>query len=106
MTENTDLYLTTMANGDVWSVPVMVIARNRAENYKDEYDDDIERSLAEDTWPLFTHTPAEIYDWAQNNMDWSDVADKAFIYRQATKPAEDWEESWCNGKHDVVKAND
>lgn len=104
MAEPTDLYLTVMANWDVWAVPVMVIAKNRAENYKDEFGGDIDCSLAEDTLPYFARVDAEVYDWAQNNMDWSDVSPHAFLYQKAEKTWEDWEESWCSGRHDIVKA--
>lgn len=102
--EPTDLYLTVMANGDVWAVPVIVIAKNRAENYKDEFGGSLERSLAEDTLPLFADDDSEVYDWARNNMNWSDVVDQAKLYKKAKRAPEDWEESWCNGRVDIVKS--
>ena len=103
--EPTDLYLTTMANGDVWAVPIMAIARSRAEHYKDEYDGSLERSLAEDTLPCFTEDAYEVTDWAANNMNWSDAESQAFLYRKAGVAVEDWEESWTNGDHDIVKGS-
>lgn len=103
MTDLTDLYLTTMANGEIWAVPVMVIARDRAKNYKDEFGDSVERSLAEDTLPLFAECPAEIFDWAQNNMNWSDVVSEAWLYGAEPQKQADCEESWTNGHHDIVK---
>lgn len=42
-----------MRDGSIWAVPVSVIARDRAKHYASEFDGDIERSLAEDTLPLF-----------------------------------------------------
>jgi hypothetical protein len=42
-----------MPDGSEWAYSVMDIARNRAEHYADEYGGDVERSLAEDTLPLF-----------------------------------------------------
>ena len=61
-----------MPDGSEWGVPVEVIARNRAEHYKSEFGDDVERSLAEDTMPLF-EDDYEIEEWASNNMNWQDV---------------------------------
>lgn len=58
-----------------YAVPVSVIARDRAENYKDEFGDDVERSLAEDTYPLFAESEYDITDWACNNMNWEDFGD-------------------------------
>ena len=85
-----------MQDGSVWAVPVDVIARNRAEHYAKEFDGDVERSLAEDTIPLFDADNYEIEDWASNNMLWSDfdglqvkVSDIPHI-----GPSEEW---WSNG---------
>ena len=85
-----------MQDGSVWAVPVDVIARNRAEHYAKEFDGDVERSLAEDTIPLFDADNYEIEDWASNNMLWSDfdglqvkVSDIPHV-----GPSEEW---WVNG---------
>lgn len=66
-------YMTVeMPDGSKWGVPVEMIARDRAKIYAHEFDGDIERSLAEDTLPLFEADDYEIQDWAVNNMNWSD----------------------------------
>lgn len=91
--------LIEMPDGSTWAVPVDVIARNRAENYADDYGDDIERSLAEDTVPLFENHPDEVSDWAANNMDWIEVADVAWRHEEA--PAMDFQEGWVNGEKRV-----
>lgn len=67
-----------MPNNDVYGVPVDVIARNRAAFYAYEFDGDVERSLREDTLPLFEGDAYEVTDWAKNNMNWSDVKHAAF----------------------------
>jgi hypothetical protein len=77
-----------------WKVPVEIIARNRAEYYAHEFDGDIERSLAEDTIPLFTDT-YEIEDWAANNMNWRDVAKHAVMVSGGDV---DYQEGWVNGE--------
>lgn len=100
--DNLEIHV-TQRDGSVWAVPVMTVARDRAENYKDEFDNDVERSLDEDTLVLFEDDQAEILDWAANNMNWSDVASVA---ARAKNPApltiRDLQEAWINGKKKVV----
>lgn len=86
-------YQFTTQNGEVWVVPVHVIAMNRAEYYADEFDGSVERSMAEDTVPLF-EDDAEVEDWAQNNMNWEDVAADARKVGNADRV--DMQESWVN----------
>lgn len=66
----------TFPSGQVYQVPTDVIARDRAENYKDEFGGDVERSLEEDTKPLFAED-YNVADWAENNMSWDDLAPHA-----------------------------
>jgi len=88
----------TMPDESVWAVPVEIIARNRAAHYAHECGGDIERSLAEDTMPLFEHDPYEVEDWAANNMNWSDVVEHAVLVEQGET---DYEEGWANGEKEV-----
>lgn len=89
--------LVAMPDGSRWAVPIDLIARNRAECYADEYGGDVERSLAEDTLPLFASDTFEISDWAQNNMNWSEVSASA----ECRHPPEcDYEKGWANGETD------
>lgn len=90
----------TQTDGSVWAVPVMVIAADRAKHYAHEFDDNVQRSLDEDTMPLFDNDPFEIEDWAINNMNWSDVASHAFKMKEAPPP--DFQEGWVNGTKNVV----
>jgi len=89
-----------MPDGSRWDVPVMAIARNRAANYADEHDGDVERSLQEDTLPLFQDEPYEIEDWAANDMDWRDVMSVA---RMVKAPSADYQEGWVNGEKEIVE---
>lgn len=75
-------YRITFENGDIWEIPVEVIARNRAEYYANAckgFNGDVNKSLLEDTIPLFESDDYEIQDWAQNNMNWEDVEEVAFF---------------------------
>lgn len=97
------LYVVAMPDGSRWAVPLMVIATDRAKHYAQEFDGDLERSLAEDTLPLFDADPYQAHDWAANNMNWSDVKGEARIYEPA-KPLgdDDFAEGWVNGEYQVV----
>ena len=87
-------------DGSVWGVPVDVIARHRAAHYAHEFDGDVELSLAEDTLLLFESEPYEVQDWAVNNMNWPDVADRARKIKDAPEP--DFQEAWMGGAKDVI----
>ena len=90
----------TMPDQSKWDVPVMLIARNRADHYKSEFGDDIERSLAEDTIPLFDSDDYEIEDWASNNMNWDEVKEHAV---RAEDGEVDYQEGWVNGEKEIVE---
>lgn len=94
----------TMPDGSKWDVPVSVVALNRASYYADEFGGDVERSLKEDTGPLFAQNDYEIKDWAADNMDWRDVFAHA---RRAPiePPAADYQEGWVNGEKEIVRAS-
>lgn len=88
-----------MPDGSTWAVPVTVIAADRAKAYAHEFDGNIERSLNEDTLPLFESDAYQIEDWAANNMNWEDVKDHAFLHQQS--PGTDFQEGWVNGEKSV-----
>lgn len=92
----------TMADGSVWAVPVMVIARDRAAAYAIEFEGDIERSINEDTLPLFRDDAYSIKDWAANNMNWDDVCLDAVQVQDPVTPAPDFQECWVNGDKEVT----
>jgi len=90
-----------MPNGSKWDVPVMIIARDRAKYYKDEFDNNIEKSLHDDTLPLFESNEYEIKDWASNNMNWDDVKEFAKQVPQSNTET-DYQEGWINGEKEIV----
>jgi hypothetical protein len=92
-------YVTTMPDGSKWAVPVSIIAGDRAKAYAHEFGGSVEKSLSEDTGPLFDADAFEIEDWAQNNMNWDDV--KAYAVRIENTKC-DYQEGWVNGAHEVL----
>ena len=91
-----------MPDGSKWGVPVEMIARSRATHYAHEFDGDVERSLAEDTTPLFESDDYEIQDWAVNNMNWEDFDGHQVKVESAPTP--DFQEAWMNGDKGFVGA--
>ncbi len=90
-----------MPDGITYALPVEVIARHRAAHYADKhYDGSVIESLRKDTVPLFLDCDGEIIDWAQNNMNWSDVKDKAHMLKKKA-PDGDFEDAWVNGDHTI-----
>lgn len=70
-------------NGAIYKIPISIVAYSRAKYYSHEYDDDIERSLKEDTLPLFESDDYEIYGWLKNNMDFEEIQDHLIKVRDA-----------------------
>ncbi len=92
-----------MPDGSKWGVPVEMIARNRAAHYaKREFDGDVERSLAEDTIPLFEEDDYEIQDWAVNNMNWCDF--DGHQVKVSDAPTPDFQDAWLSGEKGFVGA--
>lgn len=83
-------------DGSKWGVPVELIALHRAHHYMSEFDGNLERSLNEDTLPLFESDDYEIHDWAANNMNWKDFDGHQVFLCDAPPIA--FEDGWINGK--------
>lgn len=92
--------LIEMPDGLTYGIPVEIIARNRAEHYKDEFKGDIAKSLKEDTIPLFNDF-YEVHDWASNNMNWDEVKIHAITLKRKTLDDE-FQEAWVNGDWKVA----
>lgn len=82
------------SNGEVYRIPVDIIAIDRARYYfnKNEFES-MEKSLKEDTVPLFENDDYEIKDWAFNNMYWKDVSQYA---SKVLDGSVNYDSEWCN----------
>jgi len=94
------LLIIKMPDGSKWGVNVNEIALNRAQNYADEFDNSVERSLKEDTLALFKECPEEISDWAANNMNWDEFKNHYLI---EGPPEVDFQEGWMSGEKEVME---
>jgi len=82
----------TMPDRSKWSVSALVVAKNRAEYYKekgDDYDEELEFALSDNS---------ELTDWAQNNMNWSDIEPHA---KRLQSPQCDYDDKWPNADIEV-----
>ena len=97
-----------MPDGSVWQVPAVLVAEHRAAYYAEKDTGSTEgkayeRSLAEEL-EIALGDADELIDWGANNMDWTDVSDKATMV--SGPPAVDFQEGWCNGEKHVVDVPD
>ncbi|MBF0146116.1 MAG: hypothetical protein HQL84_09150 [Magnetococcales bacterium] len=85
----------TMPDRSRWSIPVAIIAQHRAAHFAMRlFDGDVERSLKEDTLPLFQNNPYAIERWSEEMMDWDDVKDHA---QQIAPTNVNFHEGWQQG---------
>ena len=79
----------TPSDGSIWHIPADVIAKHRANYYSkgdpEVYIREFESGLSANY---------ALIDWAQNNMDWSDVQPFA---KQINPPSPDYQDDWVNG---------
>lgn len=87
-------YLLELENGQIWSIPVRVIAFHRAHYYEKKDDISFHDSLYKDTLPLFESDDYEIEDWAKNCMNWADVK----IYAKLIPHKCCMDKEWAEGK--------
>lgn len=59
----------------------------------------VEASLAKDTLPRFNDDPFEIEDWAENNINWSEVVEHARLINEGET---DYQEGWVNGDKELA----
>jgi hypothetical protein len=79
-----------MPDNSKWEIPLKIVEDNMKENgiddeYLDNYDD------------------FDFIDWAQNNMNWSDVLPFA---KMVSSPVVDFEDGWANGEKEIHKYED
>ncbi len=93
---NNKYVLFDSADGFTYGVPVMFFAEKRAYRYCDEFEQDMGRSMIEDTLPLFESNPSEIIDFAKGNFNWDDVKNHAIKMERKDKPKPDYQEEWLS----------
>lgn len=93
-------YNVTFSNGQTWSIPVVIIALNKAKYYhsKDDYLTFPEYMILEEAIKSilkeFDNDAYLIEDWARNNMNWSDIVHHAVLIEE--EKTIDWENEWSN----------
>lgn len=82
-----------MPDSSLWQVPAYIIAKDRAEFYKEDgYQEEYDFAMENDYILL---------DWAMGNMDWDDVKQFATKVEQPDKEV-DFQEGWINGEKEIV----
>ena len=83
----------TFSDGTVWEIPASVVAESRAKYYEER-----EPGCYEEEYDITIKDGMEMMDWAENNMNWSDVRSKA--KKIQTKSA-DYEDEWTNADKEI-----
>ncbi len=94
----------TMNDGSVWEVPAEIVAESRA-NYLAKVDG-WQPGGAEwnaEVQQLLTDNHMDLFDWAQNSMNWSYVAASAKCIQGPPPIPVDFQASWPNGPMSVIK---
>lgn len=88
----------TMPDGSIWAVPAELVARHRAAYYAAK---EGEASGKREYAYALGMNDDVLVDWAENNMNWTDVAHAARLYMRAGSV--DFQEGWLNGAKRVVQ---
>ena len=82
-------------DGSWWEVPALVVANNRATYYAAR-----EPGVYTEEYTYTIENDDELIDWAQNNMNWDDVKDKATMF--CGPPSLNMQAAWTNGHMEVA----
>lgn len=69
-----------MPDGLSYGLKVEIIARDRADRFAQDFDNNKTKSLMEGTLPLFTQDETEIFKWATTEMKWEVVKSLAYAF--------------------------
>lgn len=103
----------TFTNGEVYNIPTYEIAHQRATYYanhdegeqpKDKSPSDEWSKVYENELKYTLEDDLEIYDWARNNMNWSDFEEDA-VRIFPDKKKFDYEKDWLDGAELDVKVD-
>ncbi|MHA1167244.1 MAG: hypothetical protein ACTSRU_05440 [Candidatus Hodarchaeales archaeon] len=89
-----------MPDGSIWGVPVKEVLMNRTLHYseREEFEEDSEEWIEE-----MKISDDEILEWAEGNMDWDDVSDKAIkIKDPPALTLRMMREGWMNGEKRIT----
>jgi hypothetical protein len=87
----------TMPDGSRWDVPAHLIATSRAKYYaKNKFP-----KLFEHEFDSTMGSLDRLLDWAENDMNWSQV--KAYATKVEGAQPVDYEDGWTNGEKELVE---
>lgn len=90
-----------MPDGNRWAVSAQVIARNCTEYYAKREGFAEGSNDWKEAWDRVYDHDHILMDWAENNMDWSDVKGAAFLLPGHLPPPCDYRDGWVNGRKEV-----
>ena len=90
-----------MPNGAVFLINAIHIAENWARYYADKEASPLEAvKVLNEEIKIVMEDPSELIDWAQNNMDWSDLSHLSSQIESSNVP--DYDELYSEAQMEVV----
>lgn len=90
------------SNGEVYDVPAEIIARERTNYYAIEVDGHEENSPEwKEEFEFSMSSSYELEDYMSNNMNWSDIKDKAILVEEESEF--DYDQDFINAEKEIVE---
>lgn len=70
---NDSQLLITLPNKEKFILPMIVVALNHANHFKNKFGMNLDRSLNDNSLPMFANEPHKAKRWLQDNMIWEDI---------------------------------
>lgn len=95
-------YVVTMADGSRYSIPLRIIATDRARALSENggCSGNFSEALS-DSFKLFESNPKKLKDWIYDNITWTEI--KHYATKLRDPDPVDYEESWKRPSHWEIK---
>ena len=95
-----------MPDGSRWDVPAELVAHKRAVYYaepklsQEHGNGEYKKVFKREFDYAYNKDTSELLDWAENNLNWEDVAQ--FAKRADQPPPVDYQDGWVNGDKEII----
>jgi len=97
-----------MPNGEWWKLPCAIIASDRAMYFSKRYAEknglnfEEQQKVYKTEYKYTMNDEYEIFDWASNNMNWTDVKDFAICVGSSPLNQREFQKGWINGNKKII----
>lgn len=86
------------SDGKTWQVPAKIVAENRAAYYEQK-----EPGCYQREFELAMEYNSELYEWALDNMYWSDLEPYAVLIKEAEAESISYDEEWTQAPVEICE---